>query len=123
MATAAQIQITCKITEVPKSKVVNGLVEFYLSENNQAVMVRVKPKQFKQLTDHEFDYWAASIIGKLGPVHERGFELLNPGIQVYERKPKAGEVPNRPTSPTNPDNLSTPPSNAKKKLTEGVHFG
>lgn len=114
MATAAQIQITCKISEVPKSKIVNGLVEFYLSENNQAVMVRVKPKQFKQLTDHQFEYWAASIAGKLGPVNERGFELLHPGIQVYERKPKAGEVPNRQTSQ---------PSSGKKNLTEGVHFG
>jgi len=44
MATAANIQITCKISEVPKSKMVNGLVEFYLTENNQAVLVRAKPK-------------------------------------------------------------------------------
>ncbi|QUY40415.1 fertility inhibition FinO-like protein [Acaryochloris marina] len=114
MATTAHIQITCKISEVPKSKAVNGLVEFYLTENNQAVMVRVKPKQFKQLTDHQFEYWTASIVGKLGPVNERGFELLNSGIQVYSRKPKAGEVPNHQTHQT---------SNAKKKLTEGVHFG
>ena len=117
MATAAHIQITCKISEVPKSKMVNGLVEFYLTENNQAVMVRVKPKQFKQLTDHSFEYWAASIVGKLGPVHGRGFELLNPGIQVYQRKPKAGEVPNPDSNQTN-----SPPT-GKKKLTEGVHFG
>ncbi|MGR3279131.1 hypothetical protein ACSYAD_29120 [Acaryochloris marina NIES-2412] len=114
MATAAQIQITCKISEVPKSKIVNGLVEFYLTENNQAVVVRVKPKQFKQLTDHQFEYWAASIVGKLGPVNARGFELLNPGIQVYPRKPKAGET-------RNPSNNQ--PSTGKKKLTEGVHFG
>lgn len=117
MATPAQIQITCKISEVPKSKIVNGLVEFYLTENNQAIIVRVKPKQFKQLTDHQFEYWAASIVGKLGPVHARGFELLNPGIQVYPRKPKAGEAPN-PSS-----NQVNPPSTGKKNLTEGVHFG
>lgn len=114
MATAAQIQITCKISEVPQSKMVNGLVEFCLTENNQAVIVRVKPKQFKQLTDHQFEYWAASIVGKLGPVNARGFELLNPGIQVYQRKPKAGEVPNASNKPS---------STGKKNLTEGVRFG
>ena len=120
MATAANIQITCKISEVPKSKIVNGLVEFYLTENNQAVLVRAKPKQFKKLTDHQFEYWAASIMGKLGPVNERCLELLTPGIQVYERKPKAGEAPNPVNNQSNQPNQ---PSTGKKNLTEGVHFG
>jgi len=56
-------------------------------------------------------------MGKLGPVNERCLELLTPGIQVYERKPKAGEAPN----PVN--NQNNQPSTGKKKLTEGVHFG
>ena len=82
-----------------------------MTENNQVVTVRVKPKQFEHLTEHSFEYWGASIIGKLGPITERGFELLNPGIQVYEKKPKAGQVPNNPAS------------KVKGKLTDGIHFG
>ncbi len=66
MATAANIQITCKISEVPRSKRVDGKVEFLMMENNQVVTVRVKPKQFEQLTEHPFEYWGASIIGRRG---------------------------------------------------------
>ena len=32
--------------------------------------------------------WVASITGKMGPRIKEGFELLEVGVQVYEKKPK-----------------------------------
>ncbi|MGB7415389.1 MAG: hypothetical protein WA902_14375 [Thermosynechococcaceae cyanobacterium] len=111
MATAADVQITCKISEMPKSKTINGMVVFTLMENNQTITVKVKPKQFKQFTDHQFEYWGAAVRGKLGPVTPTGIELLNPGIQIFEQKPN-GSQPQASSQTT-----------AKKKLTDGIHFG
>lgn len=111
MATAANIQITCKISEMPQSKTVNGMVVFTLMENNQTITVRVKPKQFQQFTNHQFEHWGAAIRGKLGPVTPTGIELLNPGIQIFEKK--SGGSPAPAPSEASP----------KKKLTEGIHFG
>ena len=89
MAIATKIQVTCKISEVPPHREVNKLVEFFLEEGDRVLTVRVKPKQFKKLTDHGHDQWVAAIVGALGSATETGFELANASIQVFEKKAKA----------------------------------
>ena len=37
--------------------------------------------------------WVAAIAGKLGEMTEGGFELAQPNIQVFERKPKPPKEP------------------------------
>jgi hypothetical protein len=50
----------------------------------------VKPKVFKKLEDAQANYpqWVAAIAGKMGEATETGFVLLEPNIQVFEKKPK-----------------------------------
>ena len=52
--------------------------------------VTVKPKVFKKLEDAQANYpqWVAAIAGKMGEANETGFDLLEPNIQVFEKKPK-----------------------------------
>jgi hypothetical protein len=59
-----------------------------------AVTITVKPKVWKKLTDAQANYpqWVAAIAGKLGDATENGFVLLEPNIQVFERKAKPKEA-------------------------------
>jgi hypothetical protein len=67
------------------------LTEFFLSEGDRVLTVRVKPKQFKRLTSHDYEDWMAAIAGSLGPATTTGFELANASIQVFEKKAQAAE--------------------------------
>jgi hypothetical protein len=54
----------------------------------------VKPKVFKKLTDAQANYpqWVGAIAGKMGEATDNGFVLLEPSIQVFEKKPKAEQL-------------------------------
>ena len=133
MAIATKIQVTCKISEVPPYKTVEGRMEFFLAEGERVLTVRVKPKQFKKLTSHGYKQWVAAISGSLGPATETGFELVNASIQVFERKAKVTEDKvgkadekvvdgfrkNSPTKP--PDQVEKPPK--KHRLIDSVRIG
>jgi len=45
---------------------------------------------FKKLEDAQanFPMWVAAIAGKMGEATETGFVLIEPNIQVFEKKPK-----------------------------------
>jgi hypothetical protein len=109
MATPAKIQLTCKLNQVPAYRDrPDQQVEFFLRDGNDRIFtVRMKPKLFKKLIDHGYEQWVAAIAGELGPATETGFELLNPTIQVFEKKAPA----EAPTGQVNaPSNTSNPPS-------------
>lgn len=57
---------------------------------SQLEVTTVKPKVYKKLEDAQanFPMWVAAIAGKLGEATETGFVLLEPNIQVFEKKPK-----------------------------------
>ncbi|MGA7935102.1 MAG: hypothetical protein WCA35_16260, partial [Kovacikia sp.] len=38
--------------------------------------------------NHGFEQWVAAISGELGSATETGFELMNPSIQIFEKRPK-----------------------------------
>ncbi|WP_414587031.1 fertility inhibition FinO-like protein [Scytonema sp. PCC 10023] len=90
--TQGKLEVTIKINELPQGKTVeNGWQQFQIDCDGRIIRITVKPKVWKKLTDAQADYtqWVAAITGKIGDTTENGFVLLEPNIQVFERKPKA----------------------------------
>ncbi|MCA6623222.1 MAG: fertility inhibition FinO-like protein [Pseudanabaena sp. M165S2SP1A06QC] len=92
MAVQGKLEVTIKINELPaiSSKDKNGWVTFELDCEGRIFTATVKPKVFKKLEDAQanFPMWVAAIAGKMGEATETGFVLLEPNIQVFEKKPK-----------------------------------
>jgi hypothetical protein len=92
MAIQGKLELTIKINELPVDVSVdkNGWKSFDLDCDGQILSVTVKPKVFKKLEDAQANYpqWVAAIAGKMGKANATGFVLLEPNIQVFEKKPK-----------------------------------
>ena len=92
MTTSGKLEITIKISEFPADvkTVENGWKSFEIDCDGRLVSVTVKPKVFKKLEQAQAEYpmWVAAIAGKMGETSENGFVLLEPNIQVFEKKPK-----------------------------------
>ena len=90
-----KLEITIKISELPTAVAVeNGWQRIEIDCDGRIIEMVVKPKVFKKLTDAQanFPEWVAAIAGKMGEATENGFVLLEPNIQVFEKKPKADKV-------------------------------
>jgi hypothetical protein len=90
-----KLELTIKINELPQAKTVeNGWQQFHIDCDGRIVTGTVKPKVWKKLTDAQLNYpeWVAAITGKMGEETENGFVLLEPNIQVFEKKPKPDAV-------------------------------
>lgn len=86
-----KLELTIKINEIPQVQTVeNGWQQFEVDCDGRIVTVKVKPKVWKKLTNAQADYpqWVAAVTGKIGEITEAGFLLLEPNIQVFERKSK-----------------------------------
>ena len=92
MSIQGKLELNIKINELPTDVSVdkNGWKTFDLDCEGQIFSVTVKPKVFKKLEDAQanFPMWVAAIAGKMGEATETGFVLLEPNIQVFEKKPK-----------------------------------
>lgn len=86
-----RMDCSLKINELPKQvrTLQNQWKQFIVVTDGQRVSVTVKPKSWNKITKATEDYesWIAVINGKIGKV-ENGFELVQPGVQVFERKAK-----------------------------------
>ena len=90
-----KLEITIKISELPNATAVeNGWQRFDIDCDGRIISVTVKPKIWKKLTDAQanFPQWVGAIAGSMGEATENGFVLLEPNIQVFEKKPKADKV-------------------------------
>ncbi|MCK5876784.1 MAG: hypothetical protein KAG43_04055 [Candidatus Marithrix sp.] len=87
-----RMDVCVKISELPAdSKTLrNGWEEFLIETNGQTVKIAVRPRTWKKLQKalHEFPSWVAHIRGKMGKRIKGGFELLTPGMQIFEKQPK-----------------------------------
>jgi hypothetical protein len=92
MDTPGKLDVTIKITAIPEDVTTdaNGWKSFYLACDGTRVRVHVRPKLWNKLTQGAASWplWIASISGGIGKRTEDGFELAEPGIQVFERKAK-----------------------------------
>ncbi|MDJ0555504.1 MAG: fertility inhibition FinO-like protein [Microcoleaceae cyanobacterium MO_207.B10] len=92
MSITAKMEVVLKFSELPETETVeNGWQKFELDSEGIVVSVTLKPKAFKKLTQASENYplWVAALTGKMGESTENGFQLENPAIQVFEKKPKA----------------------------------
>ena len=92
MAIQGKLELTIKINELPNDVSIdqNGWKSFDVDCDGQIFSVTVKPKVFKKLEDAQanFPMWVSAIAGKMGEASDTGFVLLEPNIQVFEKKPK-----------------------------------
>lgn len=97
MATPAKLEVTIKVSTLPTVTTIpaNGWKSFELDCDGQRVTVTVRPKLWTKLETaaSTWPLWTAAIAGKMGPRSPEGFELLEPSIQVFERKAKAAPLP------------------------------
>jgi len=90
-----KLEITIKINELPQSQTVeNGWQRLEIDCDGRIITMVVKPKVFKKLTDAQANYaqWVGAIAVKIRQATDNGFMLLEPNIQVFEKKPKAEQL-------------------------------
>lgn len=93
MPIPCRVDLTVKINEFPSEVaiVTNGWKEFKVVMNDgRFISISVRPAIFKRFEEMTAKYplWVAAIGGQLGPLNGDTFSLLQPVINVFERKPK-----------------------------------
>lgn len=69
----------------------NKKVEISLTDQNGIVFtaqINAKSWRKAETNTNEFADWAGAVSGKLGQRTENGFEVIDAGIQIFEKKPK-----------------------------------
>jgi hypothetical protein len=93
MAVDAKLEITLKFSTLPNAQPAGqGKMAFALkTQDGQYVTAEVGGKVWNKLLKANTDWssWVAALTGTMGPRTDRGFRLENPGLQVFERQPKA----------------------------------
>ena len=88
--TKGKLEINIKINQLPTQSqtIKRGWQRFYINIEGQIVQMKVRPRTWNKLlkANEEYPTWVASITGKMGHRIKNGFELLEPSIQVYEKK-------------------------------------
>jgi hypothetical protein len=73
----------------------NKKVEIELTDQNGIVFtaqVNAKSWRKAETSASEFADWAGAVSGKLGQRTENGFEVIDAGIQIFEKKPKESKA-------------------------------
>lgn len=87
-----KMEIIVKFSTMPDAQLTpNGWKQFEVEADGKRITMQVKPKVWKKLEDAQANFvhgWTAAVAGKFGPLTETGFILLDPNVQVFERKPK-----------------------------------
>lgn len=88
-------------TDVTTDK--NGGKTFLIECESRAVCMTLRPKLWKKLEDAARDWpqWVAAVAGQLGPAEGAVFMLLEPNLQVFEKKAKAA-APSADAKPADP---------------------
>jgi hypothetical protein len=90
--TQAKSEITLKFSELPEAKPVpSKKVEISLIDQNGVsftALINAKSWRKAEANATEFASWAGAVSGKLGQPTANGFEVLDAGIQIFEKKAK-----------------------------------
>lgn len=89
--TEAKAEITLKFSELPEAKPLpNKKVEIELTDQNGLTFtVALNAKSWRKAESNaaEFESWAGMVSGKLGKT-DNVFEVLDAGVQIFEKKAK-----------------------------------
>jgi hypothetical protein len=110
-----RLELTVKFNELPTPVQVQAGYKFGLDCDGRRVSVTLKPKVWNKLAQAAAEYpqWVAALTGKMGPSEGNGFVLLDPALQVFEKKPKA-PVPAEGATPPPAGNTSPAPAEPTK---------
>ena len=88
----ARSEITLKFDELPQAlPVENKKVEILLTDQNQVVfsaLINAKSWRKAEADATAFTEWGGAISGKLGQQTENGFQVIDAGIKIFEKKAK-----------------------------------
>ncbi|WP_083234177.1 ProQ/FINO family protein [Candidatus Marithrix sp. Canyon 246] len=88
----AKLEVCIKINDLPQgSKTLrNGWEEFIIDTQGKTVKITIRPRTWKKLQQASRNYpaWIANIRGTIGTNIKGGFELLTPGVQIFEKTHK-----------------------------------
>jgi len=91
MAVPGQLEVTLKINPLPQAKPITAqTVLFAVQAEGAMVVVELKTKAWNHLKTaaERYPQRVAAITGPMEEAIEGGFRLVNPAVQVFERKPK-----------------------------------
>jgi hypothetical protein len=96
--TKGRLEINIKISEIPNwvQTVKKGWQRFCVNADGFVVQMKVRPRIWNKIlkASSQYPLWTASITGKMGHRIKGGFELMEPSIQIYEKKPKESTAEN-----------------------------
>ena len=106
MPTLGKLEVTIKINEIPVDVTTNknGWKLFKLDCGGRIVSIALRPRMWNKLEEasEQWPLWVAAITGSMGQQQGTGFELQEPALQVFERKPRPPEAP-APPAPSVPE--------------------
>ena len=91
MAIPGKLKVTLKINQLPQAQPASAqTVLFAVQAEGAMVVVELKNKARNHLKTaaERYPQWVAAITGPLGEAIEGEFRLVNPAVQMFERKPK-----------------------------------
>jgi hypothetical protein len=92
MDTPGKLEVILKINQLPTAVTTdkNGWKQFVIDCSGRRVSVSIRPRMWTKLEEAAKSYpqWVAAITGLMGPSQGQGFTLLEPAVQVFERKIK-----------------------------------
>ena len=108
MPVPGKLEVSIKINQLPPEVATtkNGWKEFKLDCGGRIVSVALRPRMWNKIEQAAKDWplWLAAINGQMGQSVGTGFVLVEPSVQVFERKAK------EPTpTPADPDPEGGPP--------------
>lgn len=90
--TEVKSEITLKFNELPEAKpAANKKVEITLTDQNGIIftaLINAKSWRKAEADAAAFSDWGGAVSGKLGQPTENGFEVVDAGIKVFEKKVK-----------------------------------
>ena len=103
MPIPGKLEVSIKINQLPEEVTTNknGWKVFRLDCGGRPVEVALRPRMFTKLTEAAANWpmWVASITGTMGASIGQGFHLLEPAVQVFERKPRPETPPAEGAAP------------------------
>ena len=111
MAVPGKLDVTLKINPLPQAKPATAqTVVFAVQAEGPTVVVELKNKMWNSLkTAAETDpQWVAAITGKMGEAVAGGFRLVNPAVQVFEKKAKPDAAAPPAPEPKAPESPAAP---------------